>query len=137
MSRFRDNVQREWSIVIDVVEMEKVHQRTGVTIWHLLKDGLAELRALQANPILFVRVLYVLCEGQAEKLGVTPEQFGRGLSGDALSDAYEAFLGAYADFSPSHLRPLIRQLMAKSIVDQTPSDSATNSPESSVSIPAG
>ncbi|MDY3555303.1 hypothetical protein R5W24_004444 [Gemmata sp. JC717] len=136
-NRFRDKVGREWALAIDVIAMEAVHQRTGVKIWDLLKNELAELRALQSNPVTLVRVLYVLCEGQATQLGVSPEQFGRALDGDALVAGHDALIEAYADFSPSRLRPLIRDLTAKSITDRMPSDSATSSPASAESTPAG
>ncbi|VTR96045.1 Uncharacterized protein OS=Isosphaera pallida (strain ATCC 43644 / DSM 9630 / IS1B) GN=Isop_2427 PE=4 SV=1 [Gemmata massiliana] len=140
MNRFKDNAGREWAVAIHVHAVEQVEARCGVKIAGLFRDGLAGLLELSADPVKFVRALWVLVEDQAEKFGVKPEQFGRALGGDALEASFEAFVHALADFSPSRLRPAIRTLAAKTTPDARPStssNSATNSGASSESIPAG
>ena len=46
-------------------------------------------------------VLYVVCKRQADSAGVTDEQFGRAMAGDAVDAATKAFLEELADFTPS------------------------------------
>ena len=140
MNTFRDNAGREWAVSIHVLAIERVQDKTGVKIGALIRDGLAGLLELADDPVKFVRVLWVLVEEQAAALSVAPEQFGRAMGGDALEAAFDAFVNALADFSPSRLRSLIRGLTAKTspTADQpTSSSSVTNSPASSESIPAG
>ncbi|MFO7971921.1 MAG: hypothetical protein R6U40_09240, partial [Desulfobacterales bacterium] len=71
------------------------------------------LERLADDPVLLVDVLYVLCEEQAQRDGVSDEDFGRGLRGDALDAAARAFLEALADFCPSRKARLIRGLVEK------------------------
>ncbi|AMV29288.1 hypothetical protein VT84_33140 [Gemmata sp. SH-PL17] len=137
---FRDNAGREWVVAIHVHAVEQVEARCDVRIGALLRDQLAGLFELLEDPVKFVRVLWVLVEEQATKVALTPEQFGRSLGGDALEAAWQAFVGALADFSPSRLRSRIRALVATTNADPSPatsSGSVTNSPESSGSIPPG
>ncbi|VTR92818.1 Uncharacterized protein OS=Isosphaera pallida (strain ATCC 43644 / DSM 9630 / IS1B) GN=Isop_2427 PE=4 SV=1 [Gemmata massiliana] len=140
MNRFKDLEGREWGVALHVRAVERVEERTGVEIGALLRDKFAGLFELFGSPARFVRVLWVLVEGQAEKLKVTPEQFGESLGGDALEAAYTAFVGALSDFFPSRLRTAIRALTVAPflVADRsTCSACATNSPESSASIPPG
>ncbi|VTR93570.1 Uncharacterized protein OS=Isosphaera pallida (strain ATCC 43644 / DSM 9630 / IS1B) GN=Isop_2427 PE=4 SV=1 [Gemmata massiliana] len=118
-NRFKDNAAREWVVKIHVFAVEQVENRTGVKIGSLIQDKLAGLIDLIEHPVKFVRVLWVLIEEQAVKLGVKPEQLAESLSGDALEAAYHAFIHALADFSPSRLRSQIRALITAG-ADQPP-----------------
>lgn len=152
MAKFTDGAGREWVLVIDVPAIEAVAAATEVRVDRLIRDQMAGLAELLDDPVRFARVLWVLCEERAEKIPVTPEQFGRALYGDPLEEAGKAFVGALADFSPSRPRRLLRELVKKNeemqeadtaraleaiaAIGSTPSDSATNSPASSASTPA-
>jgi hypothetical protein len=152
VGQFKDGKGRDWHLSIDVFLVEEIEKRTEVRVDKLLhKDG-AGLLGLLDDPVKFVRVLWLLVEEQAEKLGVTPEDFGRALKGDPLDAAAEAFFEALVSFSPSRARPLLRTMAAKSreiaaaelgaaearvaAIDPASFVSATNSPESSGSTPA-
>ncbi len=161
MKSFRDNVGRTWDVEITTWSVKQVASRTGFQIGSLLNDHMAGFTELASDPVKFVDVMFVLCGEQAAKVGITEEQFFRGLTGDALEAAYEAFRGAFADFSPSHLRKILNAVSAKAKVAQdqatekvlqkietidllrepesasTSSSSASATPESPASIPAG
>ena len=160
MAKFKDNAGREWTVAIEGVSgLERVAKQADVRLDRLFDDELAGLTALARDPIKLVSVLWVMVEEQAQKTGLTAEQFGRSLGGDSLEAATTALIEAVADFSPSRQRKMIQALTAKSneVADAqataimaaiatidphkpkppTPSASATNSRESSESIPAG
>ncbi len=139
-NRFKDLEGREWGLALHVRAVERIEERTGVEIGALLRDKFAGLFELFGSPVKFVRVIWVLVEKQAGAIKVTPEQFGEALGGDALEGAYTAFVGALSDFFPSRLRTAIRALTVAPILvadRSTFSGCATNSPESSESIPPG
>jgi hypothetical protein len=113
MPTFKDNAGREWSVAIDVYLIEQVETHTQVKIARLLEDKAAGLIDLLGDPVRLVRVLWVLIEEQAVKLKVEPEHFGRAMGGDALENAAKCFLEAFANFTSSHQRKIIKALMAQ------------------------
>jgi ribosome biogenesis protein Tsr3 len=48
-----------------------------------------------------VDVLFVVCKNQADQAGVTDEQFGMAMGGDAIDLATKAFLEELTSFTPS------------------------------------
>ena len=155
MASFRDSAGREWVVTINPWLMKQVRDRTGVHLGKLLDDQFAGYAALMGDVVQLVDVLFVLCAEQAAREGVTDEQFGRALAGDAVEAAAAAFEEAFADFCPSHLRRILRAMRAKGVEAQataTPrvmeviskldlgatfSPSATTSGASSASTPPG
>lgn len=114
MHTFTDKKTREWSLELDVWLVEQIHKKVKeVTIDKLLANKAAGLEELFSDRVLFVRVLWVIVEEQAQKKGVEPESFGRALGGDALEDASEAFLRALADFCPRQQRAVLKALLAR------------------------
>jgi len=109
MRTFNDNAGRSWSLALNVWTVKKVRDLLGVDLLDLggesatgssdKKPGL--LFRLIADPVLLVDVLYVVCKDQADGAGVTDEQFGRAMGGDAIDAATKAFLEELADFTPS------------------------------------
>lgn len=150
MAEFTDNAGRKWVLTLDVVEIRRVSARTGFRLDKLFGDNAAGLEKLFGDPLAFVDVLFVLVEPRAKEIGVSDEQFGRSLAGDAIDDAAKAFMEALADFSPSRQRKVLRALAAKTdevmtretelmlaeIAKLGSSKSAANSPGSSELIPA-
>jgi len=100
MTTFSDNAGRAWDVVVHVLAVKRVRAALGVDLYRLVDDGLKGLGELLADPVLLVDVLYVLCREAAESSGVSDEDFGRSLAGDALERAAQAFLEALTDFFP-------------------------------------
>lgn len=109
MPTFKDSTNREWLIKLNVDLIEKVRIFNGVD---LVDITAASMKRLRVDEVLLVRTLWQLCEPQADKAGVTPEQFGESLFGDALDRGFEAVRGAVDDFFPSTKRDLWRRMMA-------------------------
>jgi len=112
MRTFKDNAGRSWTVTLNVWTVKKVRDLLQVDLLDLggapsTSPGSGEtpgnglLYRLIADPVLLVDVLYVVCQEQADEAGVTDEQFGRAMSGDAIDGATKAFLEELADFTPS------------------------------------
>ncbi|VTS03830.1 Uncharacterized protein OS=Isosphaera pallida (strain ATCC 43644 / DSM 9630 / IS1B) GN=Isop_2427 PE=4 SV=1 [Gemmata massiliana] len=113
MRSFKDGAGRTWDVSIDAWLIKQVESRTGFKIGTLLDNNMVGFEELVKSPVLFVDVLFVLCGDQAAKFPVTEEQFFRGLTGDALEAAYEAFREAFISFCPSHQRKILRAVTEK------------------------
>lgn len=101
MHTFCDNAGRVWSVEVNYSSIKACRGLLGVDLLGLLDDDFAGLAKLTADAIGLIDVLYVLCRDEAAKLGVTDEDFGRALRGDALEHAADAFLADLADFFPN------------------------------------
>jgi hypothetical protein len=100
MHCFKDSGGRTWTIAIHVSAVRRCRAM-------LRFEGLGKLLS---DPCGLVDVLYVLCKDEADKLGVSDEDFGRGLGGDSLELATTAFLEELTDFFPD---PRIRAGLAR------------------------
>lgn len=99
MTEFTDKDGRAWTLRLTVGSLA-AFRAAGIDLSKALRsaEGLAEI--LFADPENLVRVLWVLCEGQAKEKGVDPQAFAEGFDGPALESATEALLSAVADFFP-------------------------------------
>lgn len=113
MAKFTDTKGREWSLAVDTFQLGNVRKLTGFELSKLFENDLARLRQLGSDPELLCRVLFAICQEQATAAGVTEENFMRGMGGDSLAAAFDAFYEAFADFCPSQRRELLRALAKK------------------------
>lgn len=111
MHNFRDALGRDWSLVVNVGTAKKVRTLVKVDLFALYQS---EAQRVFADPCLLVDVLYVLCQEQCKQRGISDEQFGEGLLGDAIEHASSALLEEVADFFPSSRREILRQTLRKS-----------------------
>ena len=111
MATFTDTTGREWVIVLDVNGLRRVRKRLDLNLLALIVGEAVD--RLADDPVLLVDTLYVLCETQAEREGVSDEAFGAAIRGDVLDAAVAAFLEALTDFYPSRKRAILRQLIRK------------------------
>jgi hypothetical protein len=115
MRVFKDNAGRSWTIAIHVAAVKRVRGLLSLDLYSLLDERFAGLAKLLADPVDFVDVLYVLCKDDADRLGITDEDFGRAMAGDSIEHARNAFLEEYADFFPDpRVRAGLRKVMAAS-----------------------
>ena len=108
MHGFKDSAGRYWSVRVDVGAVKRVRAALGVDLMQVAERKNAEggrepgvLERLASDPVLLVDVIYVLCRDQAEAQGVSDENFGATMAGDALDHAVKAMLGAIVDFFPN------------------------------------
>jgi hypothetical protein len=108
MHGFKDSAGRYWSVRVDVGAVKRVRSALGVDLMQVAERKNAEggrepgvLERLASDPVLLVDAIYVLCRDQAEAHGVSDEEFGAAMAGDALDHAVQAMLGAIVDFFPN------------------------------------
>lgn len=115
MSKFTDATGREWAVGLTVGLLRPLR---GIGFGLDELKGTAVGTLAYAEPEKLVELAWLLCEPQADKAGVTPEQFGAAFDGDALDNFADAFMEAVLSFFPS-LRRLGPALAAKRAVIQT------------------
>lgn len=110
---FRDTAGQTWVLALDLPTIKRVRTLAGFDFNRLVRDGLEPLADLFTDEERLVNVVYAACKDQADKLGMSDEQFGRRFSGDTIEAAAAALVEAYADFRPSRGRSVIRALAEK------------------------
>lgn len=100
MKIFKDNAGRTWTISITVYAIKRVRAILSIDLYGLVDEKFEGLSRLMEDPVNLVDVLYVLCQDQCEKTNVSDEDFGRGMAGDVIARASEAFLEELTDFFP-------------------------------------
>jgi len=103
MKTFNDSAGRTWTLAITVDAVRRVRDLVGVNLARLVEPRepgreLPLLTDLADDLILLVDVIYALVKPQADALGVSDEDFGRALGGEAIAAAHEAFWRELADF---------------------------------------
>lgn len=110
MSRYKDKLDREWSIDLDFGLVEEVRKRHDLDLIDLAGIGRAFVAFAYSDLRLMGELLYTLCEDQVKAKGLTPEEFGKGHNGATLERAKLALEEAISDFSPS---PEMKEAKAK------------------------
>lgn len=113
MSTFKDTAGRTWSISINTEQIKRLRTRLGIDVARLFDNEAEIYRKILSDVVLLVDVLFVLCEAQAEKAGITDSQFGESLAGDCFDDAVKAFEDALLFFCPRRQREILTQMRAK------------------------
>lgn len=99
MKTFTDNAGRTWTIIVNVDAVKRVRSLLQVDLLEIIEGKLIE--RLIRDPVLLCDVIYAVCRPEAEAKGVTDEDFGRAMAGDAIEHATKALLDELVDFSPS------------------------------------
>jgi hypothetical protein len=99
MKSFTDNAGRSWSVEVNVAALKRVKGLTGVDLLEVLDGTLID--RLIRDPVLLCDVLYAACKPDADQHGVTDEEFGRAMAGDAIEHATGALLDEIVSFCPS------------------------------------
>lgn len=107
MHRFKDNTGREWRLSLNGWQLKKLKE----TLDFDARDHESILRAA-SDPVLLCNVLFVLCEEQAKADGVSDQQFGEAMGGDAIDEAAQAYLEESVDFFPRSQRPALTKVLA-------------------------
>jgi hypothetical protein len=102
MKTFTDNAGRNWTVTINVDAIKRVRGLLDVNLLGVIEGDLLE--RLIRDPVLLCDVVYAVCKPEADAQGVTDEEFGRAMAGDAIDHATKALLEELADFSWSPQR---------------------------------
>ncbi|HPD31730.1 MAG TPA: hypothetical protein PLL20_17195 [Phycisphaerae bacterium] len=99
MRTFTDNAGRTWTIVINVGAIKRVRGLLEVDLLEVVDGKLIE-RFIR-DPVLLCDVVYAACKPEADAKGVSDEEFGKAMAGDAIEHATKALLEELVGFSPS------------------------------------
>jgi len=113
MAQFRDNNGRTWEVTVTTATLKRVKSLLhGVDLGKMASNGTI-YSALADDPILLCDLLYAVCKPEADAAGVSDEDFGRGMAGDAIDDATTALMEGLIDFFPKGRRNLYRKALTK------------------------
>ena len=96
---------------INVDAIKRVRAALSVNLLEVLEGSLVQ--QISNDPILLVDVIFVVCQPEADKRGITDQQFGQAMGGDAIDRATAAFFEDLTDFFPSGQRQMLKQAMEK------------------------
>ena len=159
MKTFTDNANRVWTIAINVDAIKRVRGLLDVNLLEIVEGELIE--KLIRDPVLLCDIVYAVCKPEADAKGVSDEEFGRAMAGDAIEHATKALLEELVGFSPSprdranlqrvldttwrvmdRARDLVEQKLNSAALDKqieralaSVSDSSGDAPESLASSP--
>lgn len=111
MHTFTDNCGRTWTVTVNVEAVKRVRGLLNVDLLEVLDGKLLE--RLAADPILLCDLVYCLCKPEADAKGVSDEEFGRAMAGDAIDGATVALMEELVDFFPRERRRLLAKALAK------------------------
>ncbi len=96
MRTFTDNAGRTWTVAINVDAIKRVRDLLNVDLLEILDGKLIE--KFYRDPVLLCDVVYAACKLEADAKGVTDEDFGRAMAGDAIEHATKALLEELVGF---------------------------------------
>ncbi|MCK6458119.1 MAG: hypothetical protein L6Q92_16515 [Phycisphaerae bacterium] len=99
MKTFTDNAGRTWTISVSVDAIKRVRGLLDVDLLEIVEGKLIE--KLIRDPVLLCDIVYAVCKPEADAKGVSDEDFGRAMAGDAIEHATKALLEELVGFSPS------------------------------------
>ncbi len=117
MKTFTDNTGRTWTLSVTVGTIKRVRALCGVDLANIItivpgeKPKVDLLEQLATDPVLLVDVLYAVCKPEADSRGVTDEDFGRAMAGDAIEFATGALLDEVIDFFPAVKRQVFGKIL--------------------------
>ena len=91
MSKFKDDKGREWTLVLNYHIASRIEDELEIPL-------LSKLQEVEFSPRHCVEMVWMIIEQQAEKQGVTPEDFGGSIIGDTLEHLSDALLDCVAFF---------------------------------------
>ena len=99
MKTFTDNAGRTWTVVVNVDAIKRVRGLLSVDLLSIVEGTLID--RLIRDPVLLCDIVYAVCKPEADARGISDEEFGRSMAGDAIEHATTALLEELVDFFPS------------------------------------
>lgn len=108
--KFTDSTGKEWEVKVNPPVIKRVRKLADFDLLAQPNGTNGVVHQLMCDPILLADVLYCVCKPQADEAGVTDEQFGGALGGDAISAGMNALFDALIEFIPNATqRPVARK----------------------------
>ena len=117
MKSFTDNTGRTWTLAVNVGTIKRVRALCDVNLANIITiDSGATpkvdlLERLGNDPVLLVDVLYAAVKPEADTKGISDQEFGQAMSGDAVEMATTALLDEVIDFFPETKRKVFRKIL--------------------------
>ena len=99
MRTFKDNAGRTWTISLTVSAVKRVRDLAKIDLLDLANGRVFE--RLVADPVTLCDALYAACKPQADLEGITDEEFGEAMAGDAIEHASKALVEELIQFFPN------------------------------------
>ena len=106
MKTWTDSENREWNIALTIADCRAIRATVKVELGDATKAG--EVANLINHAEKLGETLWQLSKGQAEPLGISQDEFYRGLNGDSLQAGWKAIVEAFIDFCPPSVRETVR-----------------------------
>lgn len=90
----------EWNLELTVGAVEDVQRATGFDLDAAIADTSKLVALITHTPRKLAEILWVLCEDQAKARDITPGDFGRSLTREAIDGAADALIAAIVLFYP-------------------------------------
>lgn len=103
MRQFKDSANRAWTIQVNFTSIAKIKAALEISLPDLLGGDtpFAKLQELTESFVEFGTLIYLLCEEQIEKAGLSKEVWGEAMYGDAIEEASIALARELVDFCPN------------------------------------
>ena len=116
MKSFTDNTGRTWTLAVNVGTIKRVRALCDVNLANIITiSGTTPkvdlLERLGNDPVLLVDVLYAAVKPEADTKGISDQEFGQAMSGDAIEMATTALLDEVIDFFPETKRKVFRKIL--------------------------
>ncbi|MEW4566124.1 hypothetical protein AB1K70_26640 [Bremerella sp. JC770] len=112
-TQFTDSKGRKWDATVDVPTVKEIRNHLKIDLLDLLNGQDHSLRKLIEDPITLVDALWLVCREQCAEKNITDEEFGRGLVGEGIDNAVDAFLVGLAYFFPKGRREIVLGVVRK------------------------
>ena len=118
MKSFTDNAGRTWMVTVNVAAIKRVRALCGVDLNAIVEmdeknnPSTKLLERLSTDPVLLVDVLYAVCKNEADAQGITDEEFGMAMAGDAIDHATAALLDEVVNFFPEAKRQAFQKILS-------------------------
>ena len=90
---FTDTNGKQWFPKLTLFEAARIKRNLEINI-----EDFEDIQRMVQDPFLLCETLFIVCETEANRLGISQEVFGRSLAGDSIREAREALLYAVSDF---------------------------------------
>lgn len=111
MHTFTDNQSRTWKLALGLATCRRLSQETDGQVDFVEQartgQGKEVFQRLANDLALLGQVAWLLCEAQAEELGVSELDFADAFDMDVLDQFQTALIRAAIDFFPSRSRPML------------------------------
>ena len=112
MHCFTDTAGRKWELSLTIGAAKRVKGLLAVDLLDLAGGTPPLITRLHTDTMLLVDVIFAVLKPAADAAGVTDEQFGEALGGDAAWNAYQAFTAEIEDFFRQFHRPDLERTVA-------------------------